>query len=87
MKPGLTQSSAGMGEARVELLFRSLECRLLHLPLQPGAIRREENPGDDRAVRRHNVMRAAHRLARPNPGRSCRLPRQAARPHQRRRAA
>ena len=78
---------AGLGQACVEQLLRTVECRRDHLRAQPGALRRQVHARHAGALRRHVAVRAADRVARADPGRPGQVAGEAERSHRCRRAA
>ena len=78
---------AGLGQARLELLLRALECRRHRVRRQPAALRCQGPAGDHRPLRRHHALRAADGVAAVHPGEACDLQGQLARGLRRRRAA
>ena len=78
---------AGLGQTCVEQLLRAVECRRDHLRAQPGALRRQVHARHAGALRRHLAVRAAHGVARADPGRPGEVAGQAERGDRRRRAA
>ena len=59
---------AGLGQARLELLLRAVECRRHRVRGQPAALRRQGTVGDHRALRRDHAVRAADGVAAVHPG-------------------
>ena len=64
---------AGLGQARLELLLRAMECRRDGVRGQPAAFRRQGTARDHRALRRHHAVRAADGVAAVHPGEARRL--------------
>ncbi len=64
---------AGLGQARLELLLRALECRRHRVRGQPAALRRQGIARDHRPLRRHHAVRAADGVAAVHPGEACDL--------------
>jgi hypothetical protein len=54
---------SGLGQARMEQLLRSVECRRDHLRSQLHALRRQENPRSDLGLRSHHAVCAADGMA------------------------
>ena len=59
---------AGLGQARLELLVRAVECRRHRVRGQPAAVQCQGAAGDDRPLRRHHPLRAADGVAAAHPG-------------------
>ena len=64
---------AGLGQARLELLVRAVECRRHRVRGQPAALRRQGLARDHRPLRRHHAVRAADGVAAVHPGEAWRL--------------
>ena len=78
---------AGLGQARLELPVRAVECRRHRVRGQPAALRRQGTVGDHRALRRDHAVRAADGVAAVHPGEARDLQGVVARSLRRRRAA
>ena len=78
---------AGLGQARLELLLRAVECGRDGLRRQPAALRGQGTARDHRPLRRHHAVRAADGVAAVHSGEACGLQGQLARGLRRRRAA
>ncbi len=59
---------ARLGEARLEHVLRAVERGLDGADRQPGAVQRQGPAGRAGALRRHYLLRAAHRMAPAHPG-------------------
>ena len=59
---------ARLGQACLEHLLRAVECRRHRADGQPGAVQRQGAAGRAGALRRHDLLRAAHRVAPAHPG-------------------
>ena len=64
---------AGLGQARLELFLRAVECRRDRVRGQPAALRRQGTARDHRPLRRHHAVRAADGVAAVHPGEACDL--------------
>ncbi len=78
---------AGLGQARLELFLRAVECRRHRVRGQPAALRRQGIACDHRPMRRHHAVRAADGVAAVHPGEARDLQGLVARSLRRRRAA
>ena len=78
---------ARLGQARLELFLRAVECGRDHLHRQPAALRGEAIAHHHRPLRRHHAVRAADGVAAVHPGAAGRFQGQPARGLRRGRAA
>src|SRR5215469_1841237 len=62
-RPPLEYQFPGMGQTRLELLFRPLECRRHGIRIQPVTFPRARRPGSAGEIRRHDAVCATYRVA------------------------